>query len=180
MSKTLTQIRESNRLIESLLEAQDGLVTPELETLMSDVSQALPEKIDSYYHVRERIKSEITYLNARETELRNHRKSLENAEARLSENLKYHMKQTGETELLGNDYRFKLSASKPKLIIENENALPAGYVQEVVVKEPQKDRIKEDLEMGLTVPGAKLEQSNQLRSYPVTKQVERKKKGGAA
>ncbi len=173
-TKTLTQIRETNRLIESILESDDGLITPEIEAMMNEVALAEPEKIDSYYHIMKRIEAEESYLKDREAELRSARKALENNRERLKNNLKFHMEQTQQTEVSGNEYRFKLAGSKPRLVID-ESKVPDQYKVEVIERVIQKDRIKEDLDMGIAVEGASLEASYSLRPYPVAKAIASKK-----
>lgn len=181
-SKTLTQIRATDRLIDSLLQSTDGEVTPEIEAMMSENALAEPEKVQGYYYLIQRLKAEIAYLKQLEAEPRATRKTLEAKLDWLNENLKRHAIESGKKELIGIDHRYAVQKAKPVVAIIDEKLIPGEYKDIVTSVEIAKDRIKEDLEAGVEVAGAKLVQAKYLKPYTMAaKKIEsKKKKDGAA
>ena len=83
---------------------------------------------------------------------------------RMRETLKLVLTQFPNSEIKGEHAYFKLVRSGKKLVIDDESRLPSKYkitVSEVV---PDKELIKSNLEDGITVEGAHLEDIIQLRS----------------
>ena len=59
-------------------------------------------------------------------------------------------------------FRLAIRKNPPKVVIDNEGALPWEFKREVVKTEVDKALIKDALKQGLSVPGAHLEQSERV------------------
>jgi uncharacterized protein YxjI len=76
------------------------------------------------------------------------------------------MSDAGTTDLTGVSFRYKLTTVKPRLVVEDETKL-SEYTKTETKVVLDKERIKQDLELGVPVEGARLEQSHSLRKYPI-------------
>ncbi len=95
-------------------------------------------------------------------------KAYEKSEAYLRQMIKDDMVAHGIDELPGTEIRFKLVNMKPKLVIDEANLDPAYFIP---VPQPDKKKVQADLEVGLEVKGARLEEVKALRTY-LNKKVE--------
>lgn len=156
-------VSQANSLAEALLES-GGELTPEIESALTINEKELGLKVDSYAIFVDRLEYEAGYFKAKAKELQAAAKVLENAQERLKENLKNAMRALKQDEIKGQDYKFKLSRSRPKLILD-EKVLPGDFKTQVVSYEPDKDKIQDAINAGLEVPGAKIEETFSLRKY---------------
>lgn len=92
-------------------------------------------------------------------------KSLERAKEFIRSHIKDAMISQEKKELLGNEHRYVLSRTKPKLSID-EAVLPKEFLKEKVTLVPDKTAIEAELEKGSEVAGAKFEPCFALRTYP--------------
>lgn len=161
---SLVKIVKEVASLETMLIESGGELTPEIEAMLTVKEVNLPEKVDSYEAMLDRLSVIESLYKERAKLFSQAAKSLGNAQDTLKDRIKYAMKELGVTELLGHDIRFKLSSSKPKLVIEDEKAIPKEYKAEVITVEVQKDKLLEDLKIG-SVEGARLEESFSLRTY---------------
>lgn len=141
-----------------------GELTPELEQEFSLTSDNVRSKVDRYKMYMDHLDSKAEYMRDMERQFAAARKSLESQRERLKGNLKFAMSSMQVTELVGHDFRFKLSALKPTLQV-NEDELPEEYKLDTRVLVPDKERILLDLELGRDIPGASLKRSESIRSY---------------
>ena len=66
------------------------------------------------------------------------------------------LQEIGQKRIVAPDLTVSLVNRKPALVIDDETALPAEHVVEIRTTKPNKDSIKEALENGKSVPGARL------------------------
>ncbi len=164
MKETLrTLVQQSNDLMSQLAEA-GGELTPELESQLAHVELSLPEKIDSYSHLMDKLDLEIEMWKQKADFYYSIAKSCKNVKERLKENIKFAMQEMTVSEIKGNDVRFKLSNSKPTLLIDEELIDPL-YTSQVTTTVIDKKRIEEDLKNGVPVAGARLVENVSLRTY---------------
>ena len=156
---------QANSIAERLIES-GGEIDPELESALAVNQKDLAVKVDSYAIIMDRFDFEIDYLKAKAQEFTDAAKVLANAQDRIKSNLKQALSLMGETEIEGESYKFKLSPSKPKLVIE-ESQLPQEFKMQDIKWVPDKAQIHDALTAGFNVPGAHLEPVNQLRKYVV-------------
>lgn len=164
MKETLrTLVQQSNDLMMQLAES-GGELTPELESQLANVELALPEKVDSYAHLIDRLDVEIETWKQKADFYSAIAKSCKNVKERLKENIKFAMQEMTVSEIKGNDVRFKLSSSKPSLQID-ESLIDPLYTSQVTTTVIDKKRIEEDLKAGVPVAGARLIENVSLRTY---------------
>lgn len=163
-SKSLPQlIFESHQMIGQLIES-GGEIDEQMETMMTEVQNQLAEKVDNYALFLDRLKAEVAFYKEREKELQKVRKGLEKLDEALKTNIKLGLQKLQKRELEGENYRFKMSDSQPRLIID-ESQLPDDFKIEVVSYQVDKDKVRDALDADLNVPGAKLEEGKTLRKY---------------
>jgi hypothetical protein len=161
--------------IHNALISSGGEMTPELEQMLSITEATLPMKIDGYAFALDRLKMESAWCAEKVAQWSKLKHSLDACADRLKDGLKFAMKTMETTELVGNESRFVLSATKPRLVID-EAMISELYKVQVVSTVIEKDKIRADLDMGLTVPGATYEESCALRAYPAISASAKKKK----
>lgn len=152
----------------SQLVASGGEISPEMEAALTTVDMKTPAAVDSAAFVMARMEHEASYWKEMSERYAAIAKGCKTARERLNEAIKEGMRQLEITDLEGKDVRFKLSPAKARLVV-NEDYLDQNYTKSRTVIEPDKDKIREDLEKGLEVEGAMLMESFSLRHYPNTK-----------
>jgi hypothetical protein len=154
----------TNAIIES-----GGEVTPELEARLNCNEVALAQKVDAYVMMSERLEQEEAYWKAKASEFSAIAKGFVQARERLKNNIKFAMNTLGTDEIHGGAYRYKLTKSAPKLVIQDEKQLPDEFMQTIVEKIPDKDKLLVALKDGFEIPGATLEDVQRLTPYKNTK-----------
>lgn len=164
MSESLRAlIAQATNLSTALIES-GGQLSPELEKALVEIDVKFPIKIDGYAVIMERMEMESDYWKQKAEFYSQIAKGCMAARERLKESLKFAMEQLGTDELKGIDVRFKLSRTKPRLVI-NEDLLESGYLVATTVSMPDKKRIEQDLKDGLMIDGAMLMENKSLRAY---------------
>lgn len=161
---TLNELLDLSRELESKLIDSGGLFTPEIEALVTTLDVSLPEKIDSYAMVIDRIESNAEWFAQQAEKYALIEKGLKKSSEGIRQRLKELMLANSMDELLGDIERFKLSPSKPKLIV-NDDLVPDNYLMETRTITPDKDAIREALGKGEAVQGCKLEPTFALRRF---------------
>jgi hypothetical protein len=164
----LNELIDLSRNIEQQLIESGGLITVEIENLISALDISLPAKIDAYAFTIDRMELSIGWLKEKADEYARIKKGAELALSNIRQRLKDLMVHHELTELIGERERFKLSPSNPKLVIRDENQVPANFLIEETRIYPDNEAIKKALKNGETVPGCELE-----KSYALTKRIKR-------
>lgn len=164
VKETLNSLAGQMGMIMTILTESGGELTTELEAIFDTVSQQLTEKADSYAYVLDKLEHEAAFYKAKADQFAKVSKGLLNVQDRMKQAIKVAMAQMGTDEVKGSDFRFKLSNSQPKLVID-ELTLPVEYTITKAITEPNKPIIREMLESGLKIPGAALEPVQTLRKY---------------
>lgn len=179
MSETkalLAIVQETNEL-EKMLVQSEGVLTPELEAALVVKEIQLPEKIDNYAGLRERMEMLSDYYKERADKLLALSKAAARVIDRLDENLKLAMRELKVDELVGNDHRFALQSSAGAVFVEDETKIHGAYVVTETITKLDKKRILEDLRLGVPVVGCRLEKSQFVKAYsnsPARKKKEKK------
>lgn len=159
LSDIVFQVSEiTNQIVESR-----GELSPELEAKLSEIDLSLARKVDSYSGVIERLDMEAEYWDRKAKEM----KAIADSHKKLKESLRTRIKDAmrvmGKNEILGNDVRFKLVRSQPRLVIKDEKDIPAEF--QVVSWEIDREKLKRALVSEMKIPGAELEESYSLRTF---------------
>lgn len=167
-------IGDANNVVQAILD-NSGEITPEIENALQVVEASLTQKADQYSFLIERLEFESEYWKAKAQEFNKIAQACTTARERMKDRIKVAMNILGLEEINGKDVRFKLQKSNPKLVIEDESKIDAAYktvISETVI---DKERVKEDLRLGVPVAGAKLEQGFSLRTYANSAAAQKKK-----
>jgi len=169
MSETLKELVRDLNALESLVIENDGQICETLEAWMEINETNVATKVDSYNFLIARLEKGSEFFKEKEAEYYAARKVYENQILRMKNYVKDTMFAMGLDELKGNEYRFKISKLKPKIVINNIEELPLEYTREKITIEVDRDSIKKALDEGLKIKGASLETSYSLRSYLIKK-----------
>lgn len=156
----------SNAVRLSLIESA-GEITDETSKALAVLESNLPKKVDGYHYLVNEMEVEAEKLRAKAAEYTRLANSFEN----YCESLKARLKLACETmkvkELVGIEYKWKLTNAKSKVIIEDEAKIPQKYkkVEVVTTTKILKDQIYEELKADKPVEGAKLEPSTYMKPY---------------
>tara|TARA_R110000868_G_scaffold62962_3_gene189938 strand:- start:1103 stop:1594 length:492 start_codon:yes stop_codon:yes gene_type:complete len=142
--------------------AIDGI---EQEPLNIELSN--PDSVEAYQFISQNLEQRSEYYKAQADELYKIAKTIENVSKRYDAFVKKVMVDSGVDEIHGKTFRFKLTSVKPKMVVDDEAALMATYSKTKTEVVLDKERAKQDLELGVPVDGAHLEQSYSLRKYPI-------------
>lgn len=167
-SKSLVRLAEESAKIEIALAESGGELTPEIEAMLAEIDVKLPEKVENYAMLMDRMDDLAEFYESRMEMLAKMKSAAIKVVERCEQNLKLAMEKTGETEIKGVDVRFKLSPTAGKVVIENEELIDPAYTVIEQVRKIEKKRIGEDLKAGVPVKGARLEVGTSLRRYANT------------
>lgn len=160
---TLKEIAVLALELESRLLDSGGEINEEIENLLALKEANLPAKVDGYFYAIERMESIANEYKERSEAFYRVSRSMTNLKEGLRDRIKKFMLDHNEHHLLGFETQFKINKGQGKLVVD-EAALPEEYKIIVTTKEPDKEKIKGDLKMGLEVQGAHYEPNFQLRS----------------
>lgn len=146
-----------------MISENGGELSPELESQLDSINPDLPKKIDCYNFVIEDLESSAELFKSRANQMAQMASSLSRASDRIKSSLKQIMIARGLTDLEGEVIRFKLSETKKRLVINGTP--PAQFMMTITEVVPDKEMIKQSLELGESIEGCSLEGGFQLRKY---------------
>lgn len=165
IKKSLQAIISEVALIEHTLLETSGEITPEIEKLLEVKELQLPEKIDACANIVERFEMIEELYKKKAQDLLKIAKASAAISERIKENIKEGMKVLKTNHVYGIDYRYTLSPSKPSVVVEDESKIDGCYKVTEVITKIDKNKIVEDLKLGVPVLGAKLQENFSLRKY---------------
>lgn len=145
-------------LIETALIESGGEFTPELEAELKNIAR----NTDQGASTIERCELGAEYYRKKAMAYTLIARGYERTESYIRQMIKDDMLANNVTELKGNEFRFKLSPAKGKLVIDEKN-LDSAYIMHT--PSPDKLKIEADLKVGCPVSGAHYEPSTALRIY---------------
>lgn len=168
MNKSLPAIlKEQTALDELLLESGGDITDEQTDAIvmewMVEIVNDVKNKVDGYEHKQTYLKQSADRLHQYADKFYNAAKSMDKISDSLKTRLKNLMIDHGKNELVGNMFVFKLSQSKPSVLITDESSIPVELIDTVVTTKPNKERIKTMIEAGIEVKGASLYYGNTLR-----------------
>lgn len=164
-NKSLYDLNKSLSEITFKIEQNDGLLTEEVELALSQLMSKVVDKVDGYGAILDRIDATASYWKSQSDKCKTVEKSLNNLSDSLKKNLKSFMLSNQKKEISAAHYRFVLSSTAERLVIEDENQIPQEFKNQVVSWEVNKEKITECLKIGQHVPGARLEGGFALKKY---------------
>lgn len=169
MSEITNSLIASQKLaqkIESLLLESGGELNDELESLLvfqTESKEALKSQVDEVAQTLERIDSLTEYYSKQLQVLNRVLTGLESTKDKLSSNVMSAMHSMQVEDLRGNNIEFKLRQNPPSVEILDEAIIPDQFSEIVVSSKIKKKDIKEAINSGVEVPGARLTQKQSLK-----------------
>jgi hypothetical protein len=153
--KSMYQIRVDHLTLMQQIEDNEGELTPEIEQQLALTSDGFNEKALSYGLVVKHFDDETAIIEKEVDRLMEKLKQAKKRKELFKQILSDAMQQFGVEKI--DTPTLKLSFRKSESIeIEDESKVPFSYVEEKVVKNISKTKIKEDIKQGISVPGASL------------------------
>lgn len=159
--------------IENAIIENGGELPPDLEKEFELSGDGLREKIDAYAWTMDRCEALSEEFKKRANQFYEASKQFSNLQNNLKKRLKAASDKLGP-DLVGNDYRFKISDSKAKLIIDvaTQNLDPHYTIAETIIS-PNTDAIRLALLNGIEIDGCKLEKSFSIRKFLNKKELKK-------
>ena len=105
---------------------------------------------------------EAAIIKESEQRMTTRRKSLERRVSWMRENLLIQLIRTGIQEVSSPEFVIRVSDNPPRVVLDDEEALPKAFLQEELVVTVLKAEIRKSLLEGKTVEGAHLERDKRL------------------
>lgn len=164
---TLYGITEELKAIEETVIDSGGEITPEAEEALKGLEVLLQEKTDGVVGFATSQVDFIEKIDKRIAELQALKTRTTNGLTRFNEYVINCMMRMEKKKIEGN--MTSITLPKPRTVVEitDENALPVDMlnIKEVTTKKPNKTKIKEHLEAGNQITGARLSTSKQSIKY---------------
>lgn len=163
-SKSLISLVHVVSSLEEKLIESNGEITEEIEKSLVIKDTSLPEKMDSYALVIDRMDSISKFYKDKAEFYLKLAKSANFVVDRCKHNIKESMILLGIDELEGFDVRFKLTPTSPTCVIEDESKIPETFLKKEI--KIDKKELVQVLKSGVLIEGARLEENKALRMYP--------------
>jgi len=167
MSKSLVEIATTQAKIETALIESGGEITPDIEAMITEIDLKLPEKVDSYDGLIQRMEMLTAYYRGRAADFTKLARGADAFIDKLKNNLKFAATSMGVKELIGVDQKFVLVPGE-KVEIDELAKLPASFIVTEVTHKPDAKAILRELKEGHDVPGARLVETMSVRRYANT------------
>lgn len=163
--QTLANIIVAKQEALALIQAADGEMTPEFESLLDKVERSLETKTDSYAYVEAELEAQAQYFKDLAKQMASKAKQIEQMKEHLRSRIKLAMQNLGVTEMSGVTHRYSISKLKPKLVVTGQVSEDYGaWVTPPAEFVLDKERVESALKFGVDVPGCHLEPVYSLRS----------------
>ncbi len=150
--------------IESRLQESGGEISPEMDQMLQVIDMRLPASIDNAKLLLDRLTSVSQEYRERAAQCSKVARGVSEVVERMKMSVKTLSVLVGTKEFLGNTYRMVVSSAKPRMEI-NADLLPDSWKLPEVTLVPDKEKIRQALEAGQEIPGAKLIESYSIRTY---------------
>ena len=108
------------------------------------------------------LKHNIENMKAEEKRINTMRKSLESRTKNIEETFTYVLSRMGDKEVITRYGIMKIRKNPPSVVIDDETKIPAKYTTQKITITPDKTKIKQAIQNGEKVEGARLEQGEKL------------------
>jgi Siphovirus Gp157 len=158
-------ISQKAMALQNELELLDGEVTPEIESMMLEISKSA----DDAGLFLDRSKFMIEYFKDFKKKIDAKIKTIENAQEFVESELKKSIAAIGDLE--GQNFIFKLQKTKDKVVIDDESKISDLFLRTKVTHDPDKTAIFDALKAGQSVDGAQLVPNFSLKKVINTKKL---------
>lgn len=153
-------------LTQNYLNLLDLLENPEVpkemvESALEEVEGSFEDKAENIVKLIKSIEADIKGYKEEETRLSTRRKTLENKAKGLKEYLEGSMIALDKKDIKGKIFTLAIKKNPPSVVIDDLNILPMEYKK--IEEKEDKKKIKESIDNGIEVPGARIEQKESLR-----------------
>ena len=153
-------------LTQNYLNLLDLLENPDIpkeivESALEEVEGNFEDKAENIVKLIKSIEADIKAYKEEETRLSTRRKTLENKVKGLKEYLESSMIALDKKDIKGKIFTLAIKKNPPSVVIDDFNILPMEYKK--IEEKEDKKKIKESIDNGVEVPGARIEQKESLR-----------------
>jgi hypothetical protein len=148
------------------LELAEGEISEEINMMLLDLSKSADQSglfLDRAEAITAHLKSLVDQIKSKIS-------TIEKAQDFVKSEIKKSISII-DSDLEGDIYKFKLSRTAPKVVIENEDLIVEPYIRYKQVCEVDKKAIAEALKKGETIEGAHLEENYSLRKSIQTNKI---------
>lgn len=163
--KSLVSLASEAQEICKLILESGGEISQELEARLDFNNAALLGKVDNYVFIEDHMEAHAALWKRKADGCKAIYERFVQSQEKLRDRVKIAMRQLEKDELKGNNYRYKLSHLKPKLVITDESKIPSECKMIVTTAVIDKEKIRSLLQDGIDVPGTTLEPVFSLRTY---------------
>lgn len=162
MKTTLYTIAEDQRIINAMLEENDGELTPEIEAAMQITEENFIDKAEAYGATIAEYDAQAAACALEIKRLMAYKKTCENVSKRMKERMAEAMHAFGRDKVSAGTFRFSFRNSTA-VVVENEDIIPAEFFK--TERTLCKKELMDALKAGEHIAGAALEtrQSIQMR-----------------
>lgn len=152
MKLKLYEIAARFRLLDELLDANGGEITPEIQACLDSLDSALEAKVDNIAALVREGTAEADAYKAERDRLADRERAARNKAARLKAYLLESLKAAGKDKVKGRWFSARVAlASQPSITFEGDSwMLPRGFRRETV--EPDMAAAREALKRGDALP----------------------------
>lgn len=166
IEKSLAKIastHDERRAILADIEDNGGVISEIVERKMTQLDVAIPEQFDELSDIMDHLQGGAEYCRAQAKKWSDKAHQLEDNYSFINEKMKAWMSTTEQKYVFGKETKFNCYEMKPRMVIGDENNMPAKYFDEKVVYVLNKERVREDVEAGEFVPTVRMEKVLALR-----------------
>ena len=166
-ANTLTALAvEAMQLAQMIVEA-GGEISPEVEARLDVNQEMIRKKTDNYVAAMDQFELQSEYWKKKADACRTIAKAFEAMNDQMRDRIKFVLNEMQMNEIRGDEYRFKLSKLKPKLVIEKSEAVPKEFSMQVITRVPDKEKITQMLNDGFSIEGCRMEDVYRLSHYEI-------------
>lgn len=152
---TLYEITEAYLALDNLEPTEDVM------HYLKALNDGFDDKVENLTYVIKNCESDIESIKNEEKRLADKRKNLENKITYYKKYLLENMKAVNKEKVKAGIFSINIQKNKPKVVVLDQNAIDENYYR--IKKEIDKQKIKDDLKLGIEVKGAELVQDEGLR-----------------
>ena len=139
-----------------VVDPETGEVTNPFADVLATLKDGIENKVEGCCKVLKQLDADMAMLKEEQDRLAKRRKSIERNKEGLREYVRENLQQADMKKVKTPMFTVSLSAAKKRVVILDEDLIPAEFRAEAKTPPPDKAAIKAALEAGTKVPGASL------------------------